>query len=46
MIQVFYGVSDNLDNMDYDMDDLESSMTNTFHDMSEVEREDNWARCW
>lgn len=45
-LQAFYGASEDMSYMEYDADDLESAMQATFHDMSQMELQDNWARCW
>lgn len=45
-MQAFYGASEDMSYMEYDADDLESAMQATFHDMSQMELQDNWARCW
>lgn len=45
-VQVFYQASDDISYLDYDADECETGLQSFFHDMSQMEMQDNWARCW
>lgn len=45
-LQVFHQAGEDTSYMDYDADECESTLHAFMHDMSNLEFEDNWARCW
>ena len=45
-VQVFYQASDDISYLDYDAEECETGLQSFFHDMSQMEMQDNWARCW
>lgn len=44
--QAFYAAGEDMSYMDYDAEECDTGMQATFHDMSQMELQDNWARCW
>lgn len=44
--QVFYKANEDISYMDYEADECDSGLHAFFHDMTQVELRDNWARCW
>ncbi|KAK9818273.1 hypothetical protein WJX72_009883 [[Myrmecia] bisecta] len=45
-LQVFHKGSDESSYMDYDAEECESALQAFFHDMSNLETQGNWCRCW
>ncbi|KAL3144930.1 hypothetical protein ABBQ32_003437 [Trebouxia sp. C0010 RCD-2024] len=45
-LQAFYAASEDMSYMDYDAEECDTGMQATFHDMTQMELQDNWARCW
>lgn len=44
--QVFYKANEDISYMDYEAEECDSGLHAFFHDMTQIELQDNWARCW
>ena len=44
--QVFFKASDDLSYLDYESEECDTELSSFFHDMSQMEWQGNWARCW
>ncbi|KAL0054069.1 hypothetical protein WJX82_003237 [Trebouxia sp. C0006] len=45
-LQVFYKANEDISYMDYEAEECDSGLHAFFHDMTQIELQDNWARCW
>ena len=45
-MQVFQQATDDISYLDYDADECDTELQSFFHDMSQMELRENWARCW
>jgi len=43
---VFYKANEDISYMDYEAEECDSGLHAFFHDMTQIELQDNWARCW
>lgn len=45
-LQVFYKASEDISYMDYEAEECDSGLHAFFHDMTQIELQGDWARCW